>query len=296
MTISIGLIPNEQTVMLIQDAEATYQEVWFTQDILKKIKDINEHSVTGVIGSPIIANEVVDMVQGRPCSSSRELQDTIEQAYHAVRTRHLQRGILSKYGLNDVREVIAPPKDIQIDPAVREEVLNVVNNRDRFFSLDLMLAMNYDKPVLYTVQFPGVGMLENNIKGYMVSGSGSIMAIDRMGVELENYRWKKELTIDEGIDVLMKAGKVSEKHIGVGGPFEIVYITREQKPKIQRPNQKKINMIMYLYPLQITEETMAEAIQKMRDEKVSAEELAEHIKTHTNVGVEFDKYFKLNGN
>lgn len=162
--------------------------------------------------------------------------------------------------------------------------------------LELMLATNLERPQLYRVEFPGRGHLEDNVKMYSVSGSGAIMAIDKMGEELERYRWQRELSIDEGIDVLLRAGKASEKHFGVGGPFDITYITREEgKNKIVKPDQKKINMVMYLFPLGVKDKVMKDSITRMRDEKISPEELADYIKTNTRVGVEFDKYFGLNG-
>lgn len=294
MTISIGLIPNKETVMLIQDSEVSYTSLGFTQDIYKKIQDIDNSSVTGVIGNPTIANEVIELVREGQYKSSGELSDRVEGSYHEVRTRHLKRGVLSKYGFSDIREVVAHPQGVQIDPRVSEEILRAANNENKFFSLDLMLATNYDRPLLHIVTFPGKSLLFSSTKDYAVSGSGSIMAVEKMGVELENYRWQKELSVDEGIDVLLKAGKASEKHVGVGGPFEIVYVTREQKEvKIVRPDQKKINMITYLFPLEIKESIMTKAIKKMRDKNVSPEELADYIKTNTKVGIEFDKYFGL---
>lgn len=294
MTISIGLIPNRETLMLIQDSEVSYSGVGFTQDIYKKIKDINNSSVTGVIGSPVIANEVIELVRENQYRSGKELSDKVEQAYHQVRAKHLQRGILAKYGFSDIREVIAHQQGVHIDPRISEEVIKAANNQNSFFSLDLMLATNYNNPLLYIVTFPGSSLLYSNVKDYAVSGSGSIMAVEKMGVELENYRWQKELSIDEGIDILMKAGKASEKHAGVGGPFEIVYLIKEKKDtKIIRPDQKKINMIMYILDLEIKEDIMAEAIKKMRDNGVSTEDLINYIKSNTGVGIEFDRYFGL---
>jgi len=52
MTISIGFIPNKQTVMHIQDSEVSYQSIGLTQDIVKKIKGIDSSAVTGIIGNP----------------------------------------------------------------------------------------------------------------------------------------------------------------------------------------------------------------------------------------------------
>ena len=295
MTISVGLIPNGETVMLIQDAEVSYRRVGFTQDIYKKIKDIDSSSVTGVIGYPFIANEIIELTKESQYRSGRELSDKVEQAYHTVRIKHLFRGVLAKYGFTDVKEVIAPHQGVNINPHVVEEVLELTNNQNDFFSLDLMLATNYDKPLLYLVSFPGSSVLYNNIKDYTVSGSGTIMAVEKMGVELENYRWQSELSLDEGIDILMKAGKASEKHAGVGGPFEIVYISRQEKEvRVTRPDQKKINMIIYIMDLGIKENIMSEAIKQMRKSEISAEQLADYIKTNTRVGIEFDQYFGLN--
>lgn len=299
MTISIGLIPNRETVMIIQDAEATYPGVGFTQDIYRKIKEIDGNAVTGVIGMPLIANEIIDLVKETPSKSGRELSDKVEQAYHLVRNRHLQRGVLAKYGFSDIKELVMTPQNMQVNSNVVEEVLKIANNQNNFFSLELMLATNYERPLLYITTFPGVSFLHSEIKDYAVSGSGSTMGLEKMGVELKNYRWKNALSIDEGMDILMKAGKASEKHIGVGGPFEIVYITKQNKEsQLVRSNQKKINMVMYLLELnegqnEIEEEVMNEAITKMRNEKISAEDLAEFIKSKTPVGIEFDNYFGL---
>lgn len=295
MTISIGLIPNEKTVMLMQDSEISYKSLGFTQDIYKKIKQLDNSSVTGVIGNPLVGNEIIEIVQIRNYETAKSLIDIVEDAYHRIREEKIQRGVLRKYGFNNIREVTQPQTGTQIDPEAKQEILNAINNRNGYFALDLMLAINKEKPLLYTISFPGAGTLENNVKGYTVSGSGSIMAIEKMGVELENYRWQKELSIDEGIDILLRAGKASEKHEGVGGPFEIAYITeKEGKTEITNPDQKKINMIMYLYPLKIKEEIMIESIKKMRDGQIKAEELANYIKTNTKVGIEFDEYFGLN--
>ncbi|MDO8508976.1 MAG: hypothetical protein Q7S27_04805 [Nanoarchaeota archaeon] len=294
MTISIGLIPNNNTVMLIQDAEGTYQGIGFTQDIFKKIQELDDSSITGVIGSPVLGNEIIQLVKENQYRSGKELSDKVEQSYHNIRAKHFQRGVLAKYGFSDIREVIAPQQGTVINHHVVEEVLKASNNTNGFFSLELMLATNYDNPLLYLVGFPGTSLLFNNIKDYAVSGSGQIMAIEKMGVELENYRWKKELSLDEGIDVLMKAGKASEKHTGVGGPFEIVYLQRKKdEMKIIRPDQKKINMVMYLLDLNVNEAIMEETIKKMRDDKNSPQDLADYIKTHTKVGIEFDRYFGL---
>ncbi|MBI2448711.1 hypothetical protein HYV49_00260 [Candidatus Pacearchaeota archaeon] len=266
MTISIGLIPNNEAVMLIQDSEVTYPGVGFTQDIYRKIQEIDKHAVVGVTGRPILANEILELIKGEQYKSSRELSDKVEQAYHQVRNKHLQRGFLAKYGFSDIRDVIAPPQGVQINPKVVDEILHIANNANNFFTLDLMLATNYESPLIYITEFPGSTALFSNLKDYAVSGSGGIMALEKMGAELENYRWQKELSIDEGIDILMKAGKASEKHVGVGGPFEIVYIEKQKDgTKVIRPDQKKINMVMYLFPLEIKEDIMKEAISKMRD-------------------------------
>lgn len=294
MTISIGLIPNKDTVMLIQDSEVSYERIGFTQDIYKKIREIDNSSAAGIIGYPALANEILELIKEGQYKSGRELSDRVEHAYHAVRAKHLQRGVLAKYGLSDIKDVIAPPQNVHIDPRIADEVIKMANNENHYFSLDLMLATNYDKPLLYLVRFPGISLLSNNTKDYAVSGSGSIMALERMGVELENYRWQKDLSIDEGTDVLMKAGKASEKHVGVGGPFEIIYITKQEKEtKIIRPDEKKINMIMYLLDLNVKEKIMEETIKQMRNNNVSVEQLADYIKTNTGVGIEFDKYFSI---
>jgi hypothetical protein len=294
MTISIGLIPNENTAMLIQDSEGSYIGLGFEQDIFKKIRDIDKSSITGVIGSFTTANETLELVSGRQFKSSFELRDNLEQAYHAVRKRHLERGTFQKYGFSDIREIIAPPREIQIDPAVRDEILNSANDKNHSFSLEFMLASNYNQPQLSKLEFPGISHLFNNPKDYTVGGSGSILAIEKMGSVLKNYRWQNTLSNDEGIEILMKAGNASEQHTGVGGPFEIVYVTKiEGKPKIIRPDRKKINMVMYIQNLTTDEETITESIKKMRDHKINSLELSDYIKTKTNVGIEFNKYFNI---
>ncbi len=294
MTICIGLIPNKDTVMLLQDSEISYEQVGFTQDIFNKIKRVNDDVITGVIGNPLTANEVLEMVVNKQFHQSWELRDEVEKAYHLVRERKLMNGILRKYGFSNVREVIQPPQGTTIDPAVREEVLKASQDSEGRIGISLILASNIESPQLYRVTFPGTGYLETNVKMYIVSGSGSIMAIDKMGEELDRYRWEKELSVDQGIDVLLRAGKASEKHQGVGGPFDITYITkREGKNNIIKPDQKKINMVMYLFPFGVDEKIMIETITRMRDEAVTPQELADYIKTHTKVGVEFDQYFRV---
>lgn len=295
MTICIGLIPNEKTVMLMQDSEISYEGVGFTQDIVNKIKRIDNHSIVGVIGIPIIANEVLAYVARKQYRQAKEIRDVLEEAYHTVREEKLHKGLLRKYGFKHIREITQPAKETNIDPSVREEALRFAGNENRSFNLSLMLATNLECPQLYSIDFPGCGHLENNAKMYSVRGSGSIMAIDKMGEELDKYKWQRELSIDEGIEVLLRAGKASEKHQGVGGPFDITYVTNSEdgKSKVVKPDQKKINMVMYLFPLGIDEKTMLEAIIRMRDEHVSAEELAAYIKSNTKVGMEFDNYFRL---
>lgn len=295
MTICIGLIPNERTVMLMQDSEISYARLGFTQDIFNKIKRINDDAVVGVVGNPLVANEVLDHLSGRKYQQPRELRETLEDAYHLVREDKLMKGVLRKYGFRNIREVVQAGKENPVDHQVREEVLKTIGDIDQEFGLSLMLASNMVRPHLYTVDFPGKGVLEDNVKMYSVRGSGSIMAIDAMGVELDKYRWQKELSIDESIDVLLRAGKASEKHIGVGGPFDITYVTRGENGsnEVVKPDQKKINMVMYLFPFHVDEKTMLETITQMRDGTVSAEKLAEYIKTKTSVGIEFDHYFNL---
>lgn len=295
MTICIGLIPNSKTVMLIQDSEVSYQQLGFTQDIFNKIKEIDKNSITGVIGSALIGNEVLEKVRGQEYESSKKLRDAVEKAYHCVRDEKLHKGVLAKYGIQDIREVTQTREGVKVDPAVREDVLKAANDQDQGMGLSMMLASNIDRPQLYAVSFPGVGRLEDNVKMYLVSGSGAILAIDQMGEELERYRWQKEISIDEGIDVLMRAGKRSEKHMGVGGPFEITYITKDDKggTSIVRPDQMKLNMVMYLFPLKPDHDVMMGCIEQMRDEKVEANDLAEHIRENVRVGVEFDRYFGL---
>jgi hypothetical protein len=295
MTICIGLIPNKNSVMLIQDSEVSYLQLGFTQDIFNKIRDIDSRSITGVIGSSLIGNEVLEKVRGGKYETSKSLRDAVEEAYHYVREEKTVKAVLSKYGFRSMRDVTMAPKEVMVDPMVREELLKAANDHDNGFGLSLMLASNIDRPQLYAVSFPGVGRLEDNVKMYLVSGSGTILAIDQMGEELERYRWQKELSIDEGIDVLMRAGKRSEKHTGVGGPFEITYISKDTAgaARIVRPDQKKINMVMYLFPLGVDKEVMLGCIERMRNEEVKAEELAEHIRSNVRVGVEFDRYFAL---
>ncbi len=275
----------------MQDSEVTYEGIGFTQDIVDKIKQVNNEVIAGVIGIPHLANEVLEHISGKQYKNAKELRDFTEEAYHAVREEKLVKGVLRKYGFRNIREVTQPPKEVTIDQAVRDEILRAAND----YPLSLMLATTLDHPQLYLINQPGRGHFENNMKLYLVSGSGSVMAIDKMGEELERYRWQPKLSIDEGIDVLLRAGKASEKHQGVGGPFDITYITQSEdgKNKVVKPGQKKINMVMYLFPLSIDEKIMMEVIARMRDEKVTAEELAGYIKANTKVGIEFDNYFRL---
>ncbi len=295
MTICIGLIPNDKTAMLLQDSEISYEGIGFTQDIFNKIKVLSNQAIAGVIGRPHVANEVLAHVGGRTFTLSRELRDFVEEAYHLVREEKLVKGVLRKYGFRNIREVTQPPKEANIDPSVREEVLKACNDQDGHFGLSLILASNFGSPELYAVGFPGRGLLENNVKMYAVSGSGSVMAIDKMGEELEKYKWQRELSIEEGIDVLLRAGKASEKHQGVGGPFDITYVTKREdgQTRVVKPDQKKINMVMYLLPLQAEERVMREVINRMRDETVTSEQLAEYVRGNTRVGIEFDNYFRL---
>jgi len=281
--------------MLMQDSELSYEGIGFTQDIFNKIKKIDDTSVVGVIGVPAIANEVLAHITGRQYNQDKEIRDFFEEAYHSVREEKLYKGLLRKYGFRNIREITQLPKETTVDPSVREEVLRFAGNESRIFNLSLMLATNHQQPQLYTIGFPGCGYLENNVKLYSVQGSGSIMAIDKMGEELDKYKWQKELSINEGIEVLLRAGKASEKHQGVGGPFDITYVTSSEngKSKVVKPDQKKINMVMYLFPLGVDEKIMLEAITRMRDENVSAEDLATYIKSNIGVGIEFDHYFKL---
>ncbi len=292
MTIAIGLIPNDKTVMLIQDSEASYITLGFTQDIMHKIKTVNDAAVVGMIGHASFANEIVEAVQKGTYDDDKTLRAAIEETYHKVREEKLAKGVLRNYGFQNIREF--SQSNSPIDPAVRDQIMRAITNPDGF-GVELLLASNLKQPQLYRVHYPGTGILENSIKMYQVSGSGTIMAIDKMGEELERYRWQKELSIDEGIDVLMRAGKAAEKHTGVGGPFEIAYIARgdDGKTKVVKPDQKKINMVMYLFPLNVEEKVLHTSIEQMRDEKVKAEELADHIRKNVRVGVEFDKYFGL---
>lgn len=291
MTICIGLIPNDKTVMLIQDAEISYEGIGLTQDIVSKVKVVSDDVIVGVVGIPHYANEVIEHISGRQYKHAKDLRDFVEEAYQAVREEKLAKNVLRKYGFRNIREVTNPSKETNVDPAVRDEILKTVNE----YPLSLVLATTLDRPQLYLINPPGRGYLEDNTKMYVVSGSGSVMAIDKMGEELEQYRWLQELSIDEGVTVLLRAGKASEKHIGVGGPFDITYITRSEtgESKVVKPDQKKINMVMYLFPLGVQEKVMMEVIARMRDEKISAEQLAEYIKANTKVGIEFDKYFRL---
>lgn len=294
MTIAIGLIPNEDTVMLLQDSQISYMSLGFTQDIFHKIKAINDNAIAGIIGNPLFANELIEMVSTRTYETPAALRTAVEDAYHAVREKKLIYGVLRKYGFSHPREVFQPATGTTIDPAVKEEVLHAIHDESSY-GLTVMLASKIGKPQLYTVSFPGSGYLESNLKMYQVSGSGSIMAIEKMGEELKQYRWQSSLTIDEGIGILMRAGKASEKHTGVGGPFDITYLTKESEGnvKVVKPDQKKINMVMYLFPLGIDQKVVLEAIVRMRDEKVTNTDLATFIKSKVGVGIEFDHYFGL---
>jgi len=295
MTICIGLIPNEKTVMLIQDSEISYRAVGLTQDIANKIKRISDDAVMGIIGNPFAANEMFALVPSKNYSQWRELKETVEEAYHAVREDKLLKSVLRKYGFRNIREVTQPPKETAIDSTVREEILRTAQDQSNELGINLMLASNIERPQLYNVVFPGVGWLESQVKMYSVNGSGTIMALDKMGEELARYKWQPQLSIDEGIDVLLRAGKASEKHVGVGGPFEIAYVTKGEdgKNRVINPDPKKINMVIYLFPYGVDERIMMEAITRMRDDQVTAAELADYIKSNTQVGIEFDHYFKL---
>ncbi len=293
MTIAIGLIPNDKTVMLIQDSEASYPMLGFTQDIVHKIKPIKDGAVVGIIGHPFYANEIVEAAQKGSYDDDKSLRIALEETYHNVREEKFSKGVLRLFGFQNMREF--SQANSQIDPAVREQIMKAVNTPSNF-GVELLLASNIKQPQLYYIQYPGTGHLEDSIKMYQAGGSGTIMAVDKMGEELERYRWQKELSIDEGIDVLMRAGKAAEKHTGVGGPFEIAYISRgdDSKTKVVRPDQKKINMVMYMFPLNADPKVLLDCIERMRDEKVKPEELADHIRKHVRVGIEFDKYFGLN--
>ena len=296
MTISIGLIPNDKTVMLLQDSEISYPSLGFTQDLFNKIKPVDNTSLAGIIGDMRIANVVIDYLKNIKPTSSKELREYLEEVYHKVIEDKLNKGVLKTYGFKDIREVSQPHKETMVDQEVRSKVLNSAEGNDT--KLEVMLISNIDEPQIYTVGFPGTGRLENNIKMYDVSGSGTILAINKLGEELEKYRWKSELSINEGIDVLMNAGKEAEKHTGVGGPFDIKYITKDDKGenKIVTLDQKKINMVMYLLPFNIDKNIMNKSIDYMlRDnDKKSPEDMFKFIKENTGVGLEFDHYFGLN--
>tara|TARA_Y100000310_G_C20597820_1_gene771414 strand:- start:233 stop:1126 length:894 start_codon:yes stop_codon:yes gene_type:complete len=297
MTICIGLIPNNDTVMLLQDAEVSYKSLGFEQDLVNKIKKINDKSISGVIGNPRFANNVLSRIIGNSYEGDIELKKSVEEAYHNAREENLSNSLLRKYGFSHIREVTQPKDGASIDPHVREEVLKVANDYNgEYFGLELMLASNINAPQLCTIRFPGTGDPENNIKMYNVSGSGSIMAIDKLGEDLRKYRWRNELTIDEGIEILMRAGKESEKHSGVGGPFDIMYLTKEGgESRVVRPDKRKTNMVMYLFPHaeKIGHPLMEECIKKMRDPQVSYESLGGFIKDNTQVGIEFTDFFEL---
>ena len=68
---------------------------------------------------------------------------------------------------------------------------------------------------------------------------------------------------------------------------------KEGNSQIVKPDIKKINMVMYLFPYKIKEKVMSQSIKMMRDEKVDAAELGKYIQANTGVGIEFKHYFGL---
>jgi len=283
--------------MLLQDSAGTISTLSFEHDIYTKIKKLNDNVLVGMSGSPSLGNEVVELLRELPFETAREARAAAEHAYHSVREEKLNQEFLRPNGFKNIREVTTPAPGAPIDPTVRERIFQVLGPKGREeFSLDLVLALNYGRPQLYSVAFPGVGLLDDGPKECAVRGSGSILAIDKMGEELESYKWQPELSLDEGLEVLMRAGKASEKHQGVAAPFDIRYISKKGKGvKYVRLDPLKLNMVMYVAPL-IGKENgkgMGQYVARMKDDKVKPATLAKQLKKDLDVGAEFDRYFEL---
>jgi len=301
MTVCIGLIPNKQTSMLMQDSEVTYSGVALHQDIASKVHKVSENAVVGIIGDPHPALEMLELLEENPVTNPRDLCTRLEDVYHTVRGRKFDLGILRKHGFSNIREVLSP----QVDSDFRKTILAALDNRDAFV-VNLMLAYHFGSPGLYHINYPGIGSLENQVKMYQVDGSGSLSAADIVGNALTRYRWQPELTLSEAVLTMIDAGIASEKHTGVQRPFRISYVSREVPEHETEPQSvvcgldtKMLNMIIHAQPYARQENVLQDAVARLlkatkgqatQEETV---ELADYLKSKIKLGVEFDEYFGI---
>ncbi|MFC1686232.1 hypothetical protein ACFLZZ_04415 [Nanoarchaeota archaeon] len=290
MTISIGLIPNKDLVMLMQDSEGTLLNLMLTQDIMNKIKQVNDQAIAGVIGNPYSADEVLEKLAKKNYDSAINLREGLENAFHEVREKKFRDGVLRKYGFSHIREITSPATPI--DEGVKRIILEK-NDKDGL-GARLMLCSNYKKPEIYTVGYPGEGHLVTGVKVGDFSGSGTIKSVDIVGSALEEYKWETSLNKKQAVHVLLKAAIGSKKHEGVGGIFDLKYLEKvDDKSKIITLEPRKLNMALYALEHKASDETVSDCIDKVLDDKVKYGEVASYLKEKKSFGSEFDEYFGL---
>lgn len=292
MTIAIGLIPDNDTVLLMQDSRTSWGN-FVHADTARKMTSISDNILLGHAGSPYLGEEVAQFLKQHTYTDSLKLRAVAQEGYQSVREQSLIQGVVKRYGFSHPREILQPAQGSTINPNVVEGLLRAMND-PAGFPLDVILASIIEGPQLTLVNYPGVSVVQTHPKTYMVAGSGTPLAIERVNDIMANYVWSDQVTIEEGIECLLYAGIACKKSPTVGGPLEIAGLRRVGKNvEPIRPDRRKTNMVVYCIEQKVSGDTLFEIIAKMHNPDVSALEMAEAIKSKVKFGLEFNNYFQL---
>jgi len=229
LTLCAGLIPNENSVVLLQDSLGIIPRTGQQRSLETKIRDINSHAFFGIAGDPYFANELSDRMYGHDFDNEEDFKKFIKKSYNDLHLEKVMDEFLL-YFFNDEDYFRGLFEANKLPPALDAEYKARINDAAGERP-DIMVISNISKPVIYKV---GVGTIkpEYNVMERLSTGSASAPFETFMGEHKYrlNRTGKFKLSTLEGIETLLRvADPTSRATSTIGPPFDIVYVERTLK-------------------------------------------------------------------
>ncbi len=301
MTICVGFIPNDKTVMIMQDGEVTNGRTGIPYTV-KKMQRYDDKFFIGYLKSRELSGLLDIILQGADLNKIKNYDDMkkeIEKARHKV-WKSEALAVLKQHGVNSLEALTSTvideetEKEIDLKPEVKNVLLNTITDKS-FLQMGLMVGYFFDKPGISYMSVAGalrgsvIGPKEFYVDG--VAGEGITMKMKKMVAE---YQWKPGIDNVDALDILVKAGNGASEYSGVGGPFSIIMMGEDKK--VKELDERKLNMVMDIDRLNELSAggfipAYCDALTDLADHKVSADQLYDKL-SKLDVGYEFKHKFK----
>tara|TARA_Y100000310_G_scaffold345052_1_gene461419 strand:- start:10123 stop:11025 length:903 start_codon:yes stop_codon:yes gene_type:complete len=230
MTICTGFIPNNDTVILLQDSIGIVPSSGQQRSLETKIRDINDRSFFGIAGDPYFANEIAREISGKSFDATKDLEQYCLNTYSNLHYDKLMKGFLPYFG-NDREyfKTLLERDNVPVDlmKEYRARVNDAADERP-----DIMVISYIDGPSIYKINV-GRQLLENNVGEWLSTGS----AAKQFDQNMTNYKYDLDrkgtakLDVLQGIEALLRVAEpTSRTSSTIGPPFDVVYVERKPIP------------------------------------------------------------------